>query len=59
LPNHTLTYAADVDGYVARLTSLGGDLPAFAARLREAAGSEDPRAALLARAARVHQIQPP
>ena len=43
----TLTYAADVDGYAATLASLGGDLPAFVARLREAAGSKDPRAALL------------
>jgi len=44
----TLTYAADVDAYAATLASLGGDLPAFVARLREAAESKDPRAALLA-----------
>ena len=43
----TLTYAADVDGYAATLASLGGELPAFVARLRDAAGSKDPRAALL------------
>jgi hypothetical protein len=37
-----------VDAYLATLASLGGDLHAFVARLREAAGSEQPRAALLA-----------
>jgi predicted aminopeptidase len=43
-----LTYAADLDGYSATLASLGDDLPAFVARLREAAETEDPRASLLA-----------
>jgi predicted aminopeptidase len=45
----TRTYAADVDGYKATLASLGGDLRAFVARLREAADSKDPREALLGR----------
>jgi predicted aminopeptidase len=45
----TRTYAADVDAYAATLASLGGDLPAFVGRLRAAAESKDPRAALLAR----------
>ena len=44
----TRTYAADVDGYLATLASLGGDLPAFVARLRETAELEHPREALLA-----------
>jgi predicted aminopeptidase len=43
----TLTYAADVDAYAAKLASFGGDLPAFVARLREAAGSDHPRETLL------------
>ncbi len=43
------TYAADIDAYAAKLASLGDDLPAFVARLREAEDAEDPRAALLAR----------
>jgi predicted aminopeptidase len=42
------TYSADIGLYEATLASLGGDLPAFVARLRKAAESEDPRAALLA-----------
>ena len=42
------TYSADIDAYAAKLASLGGNLPAFVARLGEAAESEDPRAALLA-----------
>ncbi len=42
------TYAADVDAYAARLASLGGDLTAFVARMREAAETEQPRGALLA-----------
>jgi predicted aminopeptidase len=40
------TYEADVDRYGQRLAELGGDLRAFVAMLREAAGSPDPRAAL-------------
>jgi predicted aminopeptidase len=43
------TYTADLDAYAATLASLGGDLPAFIARLRQAAESEHPREALLAR----------
>ena len=43
------TYSADLDAYSATLASLGGDLPAFVARLRKASEAEDPRAALLAR----------
>jgi predicted aminopeptidase len=45
----TRTYAADVDAYAATLASLAGSLPDFVARLREAAGAQDPRAFLLAR----------
>ena len=45
----TRTYAADVDGYVATLAALEGSLPQFITRLREAAETKDPRAALLAR----------
>lgn len=41
------TYTADLPGYERRLTELGGELPAFVTRLREAAESDDPRAALL------------
>jgi len=44
----TLTYAADVDAYTVALASLGDDLSAFVTRLREAAETPDPRAALLA-----------
>jgi predicted aminopeptidase len=40
------TYEADVDRYGQRLAELGGDLRAFVAMLREAAGSQDPRAVL-------------
>jgi predicted aminopeptidase len=42
------TYAADVDAYAERLAELGDSLPAFVARLREAATADGPRAALLA-----------
>ena len=42
------TYSADIDAYTATLASLGGDLPAFVARLKQAAEAEDPRAELLA-----------
>jgi predicted aminopeptidase len=42
------TYAADVEGYDRTLRRLGGDLRAFVALLRTAAGEPDPRAALLA-----------
>jgi predicted aminopeptidase len=42
------TYSADLDVYAAKLASLGGDLPAFIARLRKASEAEDPRSALLA-----------
>jgi predicted aminopeptidase len=45
----TRTYAADVEAYAATLAALDGSLPAFVSRLREAAGTEDPRAAMLAR----------
>ena len=45
----TRTYAADVEDYVATLAALDGSLPRLVARLREAADSDDPRAALLAR----------
>ena len=45
----TRTYAADVDGYAATLAALDGSLPQFVVRLREAAASKNPRAALLAR----------
>ena len=41
------TYLADMFAYEKKLDSLGGDLPAFIARLRKAAEAEDPRAALL------------
>ncbi len=44
----TRTYAADVDAYATTLAALDDSLPAFIARLREAAETEDPRAALLA-----------
>jgi len=44
----TRTYAADVESYAATLAALDGSLPRFVERLRQAAGSEDPRAALLA-----------
>jgi predicted aminopeptidase len=42
------TYLADMPAYQAKLASLGGDLPAFIARLRKASEAEDPRSALLA-----------
>ncbi len=45
----TRTYAADVEDYAATLAALDGSLPRFVSRLREAAGAEDPRAAMLAR----------
>lgn len=41
------TYTADLPDYERRLAELDGDLAAFVARLREAADSDDPRAALL------------
>lgn len=41
------TYTADLERYEALFETLGGDLHAFVARLREAAESDDPRAALL------------
>jgi predicted aminopeptidase len=44
----TRTYAADVDGYVATLAALEGSLPSFVTRLRKAAETKNPRAALLA-----------
>jgi predicted aminopeptidase len=43
------TYYADTPRFAALLDALGGDLPAFVARLRTAAGEDDPRAALLGR----------
>ena len=44
----TRTYAADVESYAAALAALDGSLPRFVERLRAAADSDDPRAALLA-----------
>jgi predicted aminopeptidase len=44
----TGTYQGDIAGFAAALEGLGGDLPAFLARAREAARADDPRAALLA-----------
>jgi predicted aminopeptidase len=44
----TGTYAADAGPYTEKLAALGGDLRTFVVRLREAADSPDPRAALLA-----------
>jgi predicted aminopeptidase len=44
----TGTYAADAGPYTEKLAALGGNLRAFVVRLREAADSSDPRAALLA-----------
>jgi len=41
------TYAADTACYDAELAALGGDLPAFVARLREVEATDDPRGALL------------
>jgi predicted aminopeptidase len=41
------TYAADLAGYAEALAASGGDLGAFVARLRAAAGAPDPRAAVL------------
>jgi predicted aminopeptidase len=41
------TYHADTVRLAALLDSLGGDLPAFLARVKAAADAEDPRAALL------------
>jgi predicted aminopeptidase len=43
----TRTYAADVERYADALARLGGELPAFVARLRDAARTPDARAALL------------
>jgi predicted aminopeptidase len=42
------TYAADAYRHSRVLEALGGDLPAFVARLRRSAASEDPRAAFFA-----------
>jgi predicted aminopeptidase len=53
------TYATDVPRYAATLSALGGDLPAFVARLREAAKAPDPRAALGAPAAPATSIREP
>jgi predicted aminopeptidase len=44
----TGTYAANLAPYTEKLAALGGDLRTFVMRLREAAESPDPRAALLA-----------
>lgn len=41
------TYHADTAGLVGVLHALGGDLPAFLARVKAAAEADDPRAALL------------
>ena len=41
------TYHADTAGLVGVLHALGGDLPAFLARVKQAAETDDPRAALL------------
>jgi len=41
------TYHADTAGLVAVLHAVGGDLPAFLARVKAAAEADDPRAALL------------
>ncbi len=43
----TGTYSDDLDSYAEALRDLGSDLRAFVARFREAAGADDPRAALL------------
>jgi predicted aminopeptidase len=43
------TYGAETDRYVAKLDSLGGDLPAFIVQLRAAAEAENPAEALLGR----------
>jgi predicted aminopeptidase len=40
------TYDADLDAYARRLEALGGDLAAFFAEARQAARTDDPRAAL-------------
>jgi hypothetical protein len=53
------TYATDVPRYAATLSALGGDLPAFVARLREAAKAPDPRGALGAPAAPATSIREP
>src|SRR5262245_28704296 len=45
----TRTYAADVDAYAATLAGMGNSLPEFVTRVRAAAETKDPRAALLVR----------
>ena len=42
------TYTADLPAFAELLRTLDGDLAVFVARLRAAAGSDDPPAALLA-----------